>query len=316
MATADRCIARYRATMSMLATTTATYARPVGVILVTGDDRQTYLHSLLSQDLEGVRPGTVADFLYLDAKGTALAEGRAVVRAGDVLLVTPQTVTASLADALGRFTFLLDATADDVSAKWGMVSVRGPDTDDLPGARSQPMTAAPHGDGIVVRDRSGGVDYLGPEAWVAARIDDLGLPAADLHDWERWRIRAALPAWGREIAAGRRTQELGLLPTHVHLRKGCYPGQESIAKTWNLGRPRRALWVAEFEAAVPEEGEVRVGDRTGVITSAAPDGTGMVALTLLPLERDGSLADRALDADGIPGRALHRVGDGLPQPGA
>ena len=316
MATAGDAMARYRATMSLLTTTTATHTRPVGVILVTGDDRQTYLHSLLSQDLEGARPGTVADFLYLDAKGTALAEGRAVVRAGDVLLVTPQTVTASLADALGRFTFLLDSTAADVSADWSMVSVRGPDTDDLPGARSQPMTAAPHGDGIVVRDRSGGVDYLGPTPWVVARIDELGLPAADVHDWERWRIRAALPAWGREIAAGRRTQELGLLPTHVHLRKGCYPGQESIAKTWNLGRPRRALWVAEFEAAVPEDGEVRVGDRTGVITSAAPDGAGMVALTLLPLGRDGSLADRSLDADGVPGRALRRVGDGLPQPGA
>lgn len=316
MATADDAMARYRAIMSLLATTTAAYTRPVGVIRVTGDDRQTYLHSLLSQDIEGARPGTVADFLYLDAKGTALAEGRAVVRAGDVLLVTPQTVTASLADALGRFTFLLDATAEDVSADWRMVSVRGPDTDELPGARSQPMTAAPHGDGIVVRDRSGGVDYLGPAAWVTARIDELGLPAADVHDWERWRIRAALPAWGREITAGRRTQELGLLPTHVHLRKGCYPGQESIAKTWNLGRPRRALWVTEFEAAVPTDGEVRVGDRAGVITSAAPDGPRMVALALLPLERDGSLADRTLDADGVRGRAVHRVGDGLPQPGA
>jgi hypothetical protein len=316
MATADDAIARYRAIMSLLDTTTAVYARPVGVIRVTGNDRQTYLHSLLSQHLEDARPGTVADFLYLDAKGTALAEGRAVVRAGDVLLVTPESVAASLTEALGRFTFLLDATAEDISAGWRMVSVRGPDTDDLPGARSQPMTAAPHGDGIVVRDRSGGVDYLGPSAWVTEKVDGLGLPEADVHDWERWRIRAALPAWSREITAGRRTQELGLLPTHVHLRKGCYPGQESIAKTWNLGRPRRALWVAEFDAAVPADGEVRVGDRTGIITSAAPDGSRMVALTLLPLERDGSLADRTLEADGVPGRALQRVGEGLPQPGA
>lgn len=316
MATTDDAITRYRAIMSLLDTTTAAYTRPVGVIRVTGNDRQTYLHSLLSQHLEDARPGTVADFLYLDAKGTALAEGRAIVRAGDVLLVTPQSVAASLTDALGRFTFLLDATAEDVSAGWRMVSVRGPDTDDLPGARSQPMTAAPHGDGIVVRDRSGGVDYLGPAAWVTERVDELGLPEADVDDWERWRIRAALPAWGTEIVAGRRTQELGLLPTHVHLRKGCYPGQESIAKTWNLGRPRRALWVAEFDAAVPAGGEVRVGDRTGVITSAAADGSRVVALTMLPLERDGSLADRALEADGVPGRALQRVGDGLPQPGA
>lgn len=316
MATTHDRRTRYRAGMRLLETTTAAYARSVGVIRVSGQDRLHYLHSLLSQDLEGARAGTVADFLYLDAKGTALAEGRVVVRSGDVLLVTPREVTAELADALGRFTFLLDAAAEDVSAGWRMVSVRGPDTADLPGARSEPMTAAPHGKGIVIRDRSGGVDYLGPATWVEDRMSELELPAAAPTDWERWRIRSALPAWGREITAGRRTQELGLLPTHVHLRKGCYPGQESIAKTYNLGRPRRALWVAEFDAAVPVDGEVRIGDRTGVITSAAPDGSQTIALTLLPLERDGTLAGRDLEANGVTGRAVRQVGEGISQPGA
>src|SRR5918994_1175572 len=88
--------------------TTATVRRPAGVVRIEGHDRLTYLHSLLSQHLEDARPGTVADFLYLDAKGTTLAEGRAVVRAGDVLLVTALDVAVSLADALSRFTFLLD----------------------------------------------------------------------------------------------------------------------------------------------------------------------------------------------------------------
>ena len=316
MATVKRGRTRYRAPMALLDTTTATYVRPVGVIRVTGQDRLTYLHSLLSQHLEGARAGTVTDFLYLDAKGTALAEGRGVVRAGDVLLVTPEDVTPGLTDALGRYTFLLDATAEDVSTRWRLVSVRGPDTTDLPGARSEPMTAAPHGDGILIRDRSGGVDYLGPQEWVAARLDDLALPAAEATDWDRWRIRAGQPAWGREIVAGRRSQELGLLPTHVHLRKGCYPGQESIAKTWNLGRPRRALWLAEFDGAVSAGGDVQVGPRSGLITSAAPAGRGTVALALLPLDREGGLPTTDLDADGIRGRAVRRVDEGLTPPGA
>ncbi len=316
MATANRSAARYRPGMALLETTTATVPRDVGVIRVTGHDRLRYLHSLLSQQLEEARPGTVADFLYLDAKGTVLAEGRAVVRAPDVLLAPPSAVTPSLSDALGRFTFLLDASAEDLSGHWRMVSVRGPDTEGLPGARAQAMTAAPHGDGVVIRDRSGGVDYLGPSAWVAERVAELGLPEASVHDWERWRIGAAQPAWGREITAGRRTQELGLLPTHVHLRKGCYPGQESIAKIYNLGRPRRALWVAGFDAAVPEDGEVRVGEKKGVITSVASDGPRTIAMALLPVDRDGNLPGDDLDADGVAGRVLRRVGDGLTQPGA
>jgi folate-binding protein YgfZ len=303
--------------MGLLDATTAVVRRPTGVIRVEGHDRLTYLHSLLSQQLEDARPGTVADFLYLDAKGTALAEGRAVVRAGDVLLVTPLDVAVSFADALSRFTFLLDATAHDESDQWALASVRGPDVDGLPGARSTPMTAAPHGPGMVIRDRSGGVDYLGPPDWLDECIADLGLPEATPDDWERWRIRAAQPAWAQDIVAGRRTQELGLLPTHVHLRKGCYPGQESIAKTYNLGRPRRVLCVVEFDAAVPPNGDVTAGGKTGLITSAAPDGTGAVALALLPLDRDGNVpGDGIVDAKGVPGRLVSRVGEGMAQPGA
>jgi hypothetical protein len=303
--------------MGLLDTTTAAVRRPAGVVRVEGHDRLTYLHSLLSQHLEEARPGTVADFLYLDAKGTTLAEGRAVVRAGDVLLVTALDVAVSLADALSRFTFLLDATAHDETDQWALTSVRGPDVDDLPGARSTLMTAAPHGPGMVIRDRSGGVDYLGPPDWLDERVADLGLPKATSDDWERWRIRAAQPVWAQDIVAGRRAQELGLLPTHVHLRKGCYPGQESIAKTYNLGRPRRALCVVEFDAAVPPDGDVTAGGKTGVITSAAPDGTGAVALALLPVDRDDKvLGDGVVSAKGVQGRVVGRVGEGMAQPGA
>lgn len=303
--------------MGLLDTTTATVRRPTGIVRVEGHDRLTYLHSLLSQQLEDAKPGTVADFLYLDAKGTALAEGRAIVRAGDVVLVTAPDVAPTLADALNRFTFLLDAKATDDSEHWTLVSVRGPDTADLPGARSAVMTATPHDPGVVVRDRSGGVDYLGPPQWVAERVADLGLPEASLDDWERWRIRAAQPMWAQDIAAGRRAQELGLLPTHVHLKKGCYPGQETIAKTYNLGRPRRALCVVEFDAAVAPNADVSVGAKQGVITSAAPDGSHMIALALLPLDRDGGVVgDGRVDADGVPGRVVARVGEGMLQPGA
>jgi hypothetical protein len=226
-------------------------------------------------------------------------------------------VAPGLADALSRFTFLLDAPAHDETDRWALASVRGPDTDGLPGARSTPMTGAPHGDGIVIRDRSGGVDYLGPPAWVDERVGDLGLPEASLQDWERWRIRAAQPVWERDIAAGRRTQELGLLPTHVHMSKGCYPGQESIAKTYNLGRPRRALCVVEFDAAVPPDSDVTAGTKTGVVTSSAPDGARTVALALLPLDRDGNVpGDGVVAAGDVPGRVITKVGTGLPQPGA
>jgi len=303
--------------MPLLLDETAVHLRPDGVVNVTGPDRLSYLHTLLSQQLEGAQPGTVADFLYLDAKGNPLAAGRAVVRAQDVLLIVPRAVATDLAAALEKYRFLLQVEAGDLTGEWAVAAVRGPGDVEVQGARPQPMTAVPHGDGLVIRDRSGGVDLLGPRAWVDDRVAALGLPTASGGDWEAWRISAGQPTWGREIVPGRRAQELGLLPTHVHLRKGCYPGQESIAKIYNLGRPRRALAVVEASAPIAPGDPVEAGGKTGEVTSAAPVGPVWVALALVPVGPDGAVADDgAVSVGGVPARVRRRVGEGLPQPGA
>jgi len=305
--------------MTLLIDQPAVARRHAGVVVVSGHDRLAYLHSLLSQQFEGVRPGTVADFLYLDAKGSAQAAGRAVVRAGDVVLVVAPVVATPFAEALDRFRFLMDVAVEDLTHRWALASVRGPGEVPAPGARSQPMTAAPHGGGMVVRDRSGGVDLVGPATWVEECVADLGLPEAPSEAWEAWRIGAGEPAWGSEVTPGRRAQELGLLPTHVHLRKGCYPGQESIAKIHNLGRPRRALAVLST-AGVPAPGaavEVGGGARPGEVTSAVAVGGGGLALGFVPLDREGRPpVDGRVTVGGAAGTVRALVGEGIPQPGA
>ncbi|CAN5473290.1 folate-binding protein YgfZ [soil metagenome] len=302
--------------MPLLIDQVALHRRTDGVIAVTGPDRQTYLHSLLSQDLADARAGTVADFLYLDAKGDPIAVGTAVVHAEQVLLVVPADIAAATAERLDNFRFMMQVEVANRSGDWSIASIRGPGQVEAPGARSQPMTAAPHGPGLVVRERDGGVDLLGPTDWVGERVDELDLPAANQEDWERWRIAAGRPAWQAEVASGRRTQELGLLPTHVHLRKGCYPGQESIAKIHNLGRPRRALAVVRSDASLAPGMPLGEGRRPGEVTSAAamPDG-GTIALALVPLE-DGVLPPSLTLGDGTVVTVTARVGEGLTQPGA
>lgn len=290
--------------------------RPAGFVRVTGSDRQGYLHTLLSQDIESLGAGDVADFLYLDAKGGAIAAGRAVVLAGEVVLVVPPEVAAPLAERLASYTFLMDAAAEVVEG-WALASARGPEPIAAPGARDEPMTGAPHGGGMVIRDRSGGIDWVGPDEWVREAMADSGLPEASEGDWEAWRILSGEPAWGSEIGDGRRTQELGLLPTHVHLSKGCYPGQETIAKTYNLGRPRRALCVVRFDAEVGAGDEVVAGDKSGEVTSAAESDDGWVALAMLPLDREGELrGEGKVSAGGADGVVVRKVGEGLPLPGA
>jgi len=293
--------------MPLLLDVPAFVRRPAGVVRVSGEDRLSWLHTLLSQQLDVAVEGQARDFLYLDPKGNAIAAGRALVRDADVLLVTAPEVAAPLTAQLDRMRFMLRVTVADESGDWALASIRG---GDVPGAPAA-MTFRADGDGVVVGDRSGGVDLLGSVAWTDGRLAGLGLPEAVAQDWEAWRITHGEPAWGSEIAPGRRPQELGLLPTHVHLRKGCYPGQESIAKTWNLGRPRRALAVLELDA---EPGEaVHVGGREAPVTSAAVSEDHWVALALLPVDADGRLPETV---EAPPGRVLRKVGDGLEIPGA
>lgn len=303
--------------------------RDVGVVRVSGGDRQHYLHQMLSQHIEQAAPGEVCDFLFMDAKGVSQTAGRAVVHAEAVLLVVPSETAAEFRETLAWRTFLLDAKVEDASDEFAVASVRASDPIQQTGARDEPMTAVPHpgdggdpwplaGGGMVVRDRSGGLDLVGAPDWVEARLQGLGLPEASDEDWERWRILGAEPDWAHEISTGRRPQELGVLPTHVHLAKGCYPGQESIAKMYNLGKPRRGLFVLDIDGPVSVGDEVAVDGKSGEITSAAADSDGSVALALLPLDRTTGevLGDGSVTVGDAPGRVVRRVGAGLSQPGA
>jgi folate-binding protein YgfZ len=98
-------------------------------------------------------------------------------------------------------------------------------------------------------------------------------------------VAAGRPAWGREVAPPHLPEELGLLPTHVHLAKGCYPGQEAVARMWMLGRPRRRLArvrvadIAGAQLPVAPGWSTGEGRETVEVTCVADDGT---ALAFVP----------------------------------
>ncbi len=105
--------------------------------------------------------------------------------------------------------------------------------------------------------------------------------------WEALRIEAGRPRWAREADARAIPHELDWLRTAVHLTKGCYPGQETIARTLNLGRPPRRLTVLQLDGLggdLPQPGaSVRMGERpVGAVTSVARHHElGPIALALL-----------------------------------
>ena len=121
----------------------------------------------------------------------------------------------------------------------------------------------------------------------ARELLDSGLaPTLDVEELERRRIEAGVPRWGCEIDERILPAEAGLDVTHVDFGKGCYPGQEPIARLHYRGHPNRGLRVVELaEIAEPETELVHDGKTVGRVTSAArrPDGS-VVALAYVRSE--------------------------------
>ena len=118
-------------------------------------------------------------------------------------------------------------------------------------------------------------------------LDDASLAATlDAEEFERRRIEARVPRWGREIDDRVLPAEAGLETTHVSFSKGCYPGQEPVARLHYRGKTNRALRVLELADVPPYDAELtHEGKVVGRVTSAArrPDGS-VVALAYVRIE--------------------------------
>jgi len=241
------------------------------VLEVTGADRLTHLDATTTQSLRDARPGTATAAMVLDANGNPLAMFDVLVLPDRVWLVTPSPdVTAVVMDVIAGRTFLADARfaplahrvvrttvpLDAARTAWtGVTTVPEP-----AGVR-----VTPSGDVAVAADADGTLVVVGPDAEVSALVDRLrtaGAVDADAATADAWRVATGRPEWGREVVPPHLPEELGLLPTHVHLAKGCYPGQEAVARMWMLGRPRRRL--AFIPGAVAADGAIVTPE--GVVT--------------------------------------------------
>ena len=260
---------------------------------VTGADRLKYLEDVTSQAMDQISAGQVSAALTLDAKGLPQAMFDVVVLADRVALLAPDDeVAATIMNVLATRTFLADATfteTDDV-----IVSLRGPGSDQVAEAATlstREGTVRPAGDELyVIGQDQGQVDVFGPARLIDQIVAGLEADGARLgtnEDLDQWRVDAAVPAWGTEVTAPHLPEEAGLLPTHVNLGKGCYPGQEAVARMWMLGRPRRRL-----ARLVAQAGELRAGWQAGA---------GRKTVSVTTVSRDGGSALAYVPTDAVVG---------------
>lgn len=290
------------------------------VVEVSGADRLSYLTTVSSQvltDLEN--DGSSRQVLFLDANGhilyAALAVAALVPDSGEqsVLLLVDAGCGEGLAQLLNSRRFMLrvqaqvrpdlqvaGAIGDGVQKLADVVknlvtTWRDPWPGITPGGSTY-FTGTRHpganyrAGGVVVALEAGQTapDQAAAPGQAAASGQEPGQAAGLTQGltqvgelaWEALRIEAGLPRWAREVDARAIPNELDWLRTGVHLNKGCYPGQETIARTVNLGRPPRRLvqlQLAGWQGQLPEvgarvylpAGDNPAGKAVGTITSVA-----------------------------------------------
>jgi tRNA-modifying protein YgfZ len=273
-----------------------------GVLKITGADRLSWLHSLTTQHLEGLTAGGSAQALVLSPTGHVEHHLSLSDDGTSVWVHVEPGTAAALAAFLESMKFMLRVEVADLSAGAAVLTVMGPGAEVTAGLETAGLegvlgrvSPGPFGiiDLIVARDLMAGV---------AAELVRRGAVPAGMWAFEALRIAARVPRFGLDTDHRTIPHEVGWIETAVHLSKGCYRGQETVARVHNLGHPPRRLVFLDLDGSVdrlPAHGSpVELGGATiGFTGSAArhyelgPIGLGLVKRTV-PV-------DATLLADGV-----------------
>ena len=259
------------------------------VITVTGEDRLTWLNSMTSQAMANLAPGKSVEALLLNQTGRIDHALKAVDDGATTWLIVERQEASALVSWLESMRFMMRVEVADRTSEYAALGMLA----GAAGAQIDGVRAAdPNGVPLVWIDpwsevATGGHQYAAESGHPAsswtwrevlverARLADLTrLPVAGTLAAEALRIAAWRPRFATEVDEKTIPHELDWLRSAVHLSKGCYRGQETVAKVHNLGHPPRRLVMLHLDgsdAVLPIAGDdVKLGDAVvGTVTSSA-----------------------------------------------
>ncbi len=258
------------------------------VVRVSGGDAVGWLHDLLTADIAGPPPGAACRSLLLSPTGHVRADVQVIRRADDVLLVQEETQPDDVGAALTPYVLSSDVVIDDVTADLIILA--------LPHAAGFPANTT----GATPSCLGPGVDVIGPAAdtpVLRAALEEAGLLEAGSAAAEAWRILEGRARMGaefdqRSLPAEARLDDL------IDTTKGCFLGQESVARVRNLGHPPRVLRHVQGSHPIDVGAPVRDGDAVvGAATSVTRIDDRYVALVRTTW---AAATARLTDTDGHP----------------
>ncbi|HEU4944485.1 MAG TPA: folate-binding protein [Solirubrobacterales bacterium] len=240
-----------------------------GKLLLRGSEAAEYLQGQLTNDVEALTPGEGCYAALLDRKGHMQADMRVLRLADDEIWIDtePEAVQAARRH-LDMYKIGREVTLEDASDERSILSLIGPRSAELAGSAVLPEHASEpisiEGAECLAVGTALGIDLIAAAAdseRLRAALDAAGAPAVSPDAVEILRIEAGTPRFGSEMDTATMPAEAGIVAAAVNFEKGCYIGQETVARLHYKGKPNRHLRGLRLSAPVRPGTALSLGEK-------------------------------------------------------
>jgi folate-binding protein YgfZ len=268
-----------------------------GKLVLTGPGAKEFLEGQVTNDVEVLNSGQGAYAAFLSPKGKMLGDLRVLDLGDELFLDTERSALQDLFNMIRRYRIGFDVELHKRTVERGLLSLIGPEARAVAGARDLPeqehanVAGDVGGTSVRVIATDVGVDLLCDAAdtdALAAALRGRGAAHVDEAAAEVLRVEAGRPRYGIDLDDTVIPQEAGLNQRAVSFTKGCYVGQETVARLHYRGKPNRHLRGLRLSAPAARGDELRLGERVvgKVGTAVVSPRHGPVALALVRREAE------------------------------
>ncbi len=234
---------------------------PRTIIILRGNDRATFLHNLCTNDVRALSPGQGCEAFFTDVKGRVLAHATLFVAEHEIYLDTVPGQAEKISAHLDRYLIREDVQIEDGSgdfSAWIVAGARVPETLGEFSEGTLPKGLGEHHEMLFsgTHLRVCQVDWAGPpsyllwarqseSAWIST-LEARGITRCSEETWETRRVECGWPCYGQDIDERALPQEIGRDARAISFTKGCYLGQETVARLDALGHVNRILRGVKF----------------------------------------------------------------------
>jgi folate-binding protein YgfZ len=255
-----------------------------GVLKVSGEEAQGFLHNLFSSDVNALTPQQAGYSSFNTAKGRALATFLIWRTGTDFFLQLPQSLLAPMQKKLSMYVLRAKVKIEDASNELVCLGLAGADAAALlqrrfPALPQNPLDALQHDDAILIRLGAERFQIVTTPQHAPALWQQLGAKArtAGSPCWDWLDIRAGIPFILPQTQEEFVPQMVNLdLTGAVNFKKGCYPGQEVVARMHYLGKPKRRMYLAHVDSGTAPQAGAELfsmeleGQACGIVANSAP----------------------------------------------